>query len=60
MTNEKVVTVNLRSSANGSVNEIEFPEVDKYLKEGYYVKNVYTTSPPQSANWVVIVFVLSK
>lgn len=55
---EKVVIVKVKTTKNVEIKELDLPIINKYLEEGYEVKNVHQISPSQSSEDVVITFVL--
>lgn len=55
---EKVVIAKIKTTKDLELQELELPIINKYLQEGYEVKNVHQISPSQSSEDVVITFVL--
>jgi len=60
MTKQKIVTVNILLDNDKVVREIEFPVINKYLEEGYLVKDKFSISPPHSSNRLNMTFILEK
>lgn len=60
MTKQKIVTVNVLLENDKVIRELELPLVNKYLEEGYQVKDKIAITPPHSSNRVNITFILEK
>lgn len=60
MNKQKIVTVNVLLENDKVIREIELPVVNKYLEEGYLVRDKIAISPPHSSNRVNITFILEK
>lgn len=59
---QKIISVNVASKPNDGDKflEIEFPIVQSYLDDGYYVKQVYQMAPSTSLYCFTITFILEK
>jgi hypothetical protein len=64
MKSQKVVTVNVLSRIGGASSaefkELEFPNLNRYLAEGYNIVNVYQIAPSPQLYCVTITFILER
>ena len=59
---QKVITVNMVARPENSkpFTEYETPILNKYLDEGYVIKNVHQSAPSQNLFATTITFILEK
>lgn len=60
---QKVISINVSSGdvkSNNSFFEYEFPLLNKYLEEGYTVKQFHQITPSESVHSCTLTFVLEK
>ena len=61
MTEQKVITItsNTDTKSNG-VKELEYPELNKYLEDGYFIEDKTVITLPQASTNFACVFTLRK
>lgn len=62
---QKVITVNVLSRVGSNqgekeFKEMEFPILDRYLSQGYYVAQVHQIAPSPQLYVVTLTFILEK
>jgi hypothetical protein len=60
---QKVISVNINAKPkpeNSVFSEHEFPEVNKYLSEGFKIVQVYQIAPSPNLYCTTITFILEK
>jgi len=60
MKKQKVVSINVLTRTENKFTEIEYPILNKYLEDGYIVKEVHQISPSQNLYVITLTFVLEK
>lgn len=60
MKKQKVLTINVLTRTDSKFTEIEFPILNKYLDDGYIVKEVHQIAPSQNLYLVTLTFILEK
>ena len=62
MKKQKVVSINVLTRADGAQKfvEIEYPTLNRYLEDGYIVKEVHQIAPSQNLFVITLTFILEK
>ena len=61
MTQQKVITITSNTdTGSGEIRNVEYPELNKYLEDGYLVKDKIILTPPNAKSHYACVFILEK